>query len=120
MRIVLYGERPISWNKFYSGMHWDTRNKLAQVTHLLVRNELPVDATLFNVPVAITVTAYFKNRPQDPDNICAKLYIDGLIKRVIVDDSPQWVTSVTTRSRIDKENPRVEIDISEDKQKGNI
>ena len=110
IRLVLEGERPCSWNKFYSGMHWRKRATEADRVHVIVRAAIDPDTVqLFDAPAHITVTAYFKNRPLDPDNICAKLYVDGLTRWLIVDDSPQYVASVTTISRVDKARPRVEI-----------
>lgn len=128
MKIVLENERPISWNKFYGGMHWSVRQAEAQRVHLKVMWELqcmahlPSDMMLYKMDcspflfskrVDIHITAYFKNRPQDPDNICSKLYIDGLIGNVIENDTRQFVRKVTVQSEIDRENPRVEIEITE-------
>lgn len=115
MNIVLEGERCPSWNKFYSGMHWKKRASLANSIHekvfYAIKQQHP-HATIFNTPVIITVIAYFKNRPLDCCNITAKLYIDGLIGHVIEDDSPKYVKRVVIESRVDKENPRLEITIT--------
>jgi len=111
--ITLDDERPLSWNNLYSGkFHWSQRNAEANRVHLLVLAALDPDTVqMFTGPVAITVTVYFRNRPFDPDNICAKLYIDGLKDRIIEDDTPAQVASVTTVSKVDKERPRVEIEV---------
>ena len=77
----------------------------------MVRSELDPDLGVFESPVDITVTVYFKHRPLDPCNIPAKLYIDGLLGVWLEDDSPRYVSSVTTRSRVDRDNPRVEITV---------
>ena len=113
--IVLYGERPQSLNNWYSGQHWTKRKREASRVHSLVRAQLGGCKT-FTTPVCITVTAYFKSRPQDASNIVAKLYEDALIGYVLIDDSPQYVRSMTTESRIDRINPRVEIRVMEDGQ----
>jgi len=123
MKIVLNGERPISWNKMYSGMHWTKRKEEADRVHQLVwlavkgENWFPgwkdtVESGCAG-RVDIHITAYFKNRPQDPDNIASKLYIDGLVGHVIEDDTREFVRKVTVQSEIDKENPRVEIEVVE-------
>lgn len=114
MKVVLLDERPYSWNKFYSGRHWSSRNEYAKAVHLLtlaaVREQLPPDFVQFNELVCITVRAYFKSRPIDPDNIMSKVYIDGLVDAgVIKDDSMQYVGRVILESHIDKHQPRVEI-----------
>ena len=113
-KIILEGERPVSWNKFYAGMHWSRRREYAAGVHYLVK--LAARGTgggLFMEKVAITITVFFKNRPLDPCNIPAKIYIDGLLGTWLIDDSPRYVSSVTTRSRVDKERPRVEIVVEE-------
>ena len=109
MKIILPDEKVISWNILYAGRHWSTRQQEAKRVHALVKY-----ATLtkkrFKNPVAITITAYTKY-PIDADNIMAKFYIDGLKEKVIEDDNPKMVESVTTKSRVDKNNIRVEIEI---------
>lgn len=69
--------------------------------------------TTCNKRVEIEVVGYFDKRPLDADNICSKIYLDSLKGWLIEDDSPKFVDRVSTASRIDKENPRVEITLSE-------
>ena len=123
MKIILKGERPWSWNKMYSGVHWSKRKEEADRVHELVwaaiRGESWFPAWKDMVEsgwcgrVDIHITAYFKNRPQDPDNICSKMYIDGLIGNVIEGDTREFVRKVTVQSEVDKDNPRVEIEVLE-------
>jgi hypothetical protein len=117
LTIVLPGVRSPSMNEFYSTPHWSRRNKIAQDIHAVVRNRLremgigPGDTC--NNKVAITVVGYFDKRPLDSSNISAKLFEDALKGWLIEDDSPQYVESMTTISRVDKLNPRVEITLIE-------
>lgn len=111
MKIIFKNERPVSLNMWYSGIHWSKRKQEADRIHALCK--YTVKKNLFKKPVDIIITGYFKNKPLDPDNITSKLWIDGLKGRVIVDDTMQYVSSVITRSRIDKNEPRIEIDITE-------
>ncbi len=113
--LILPKEQPISWNKMYAGQHWSKRHTEAPRVHLAVRVELDPDWPMFDTPVAITVTAYFKNKrvQLDASNIPGKLYEDGLIGWLIADDNPQYVRSMTTVSLLDRNNPRVEIEIRE-------
>jgi hypothetical protein len=106
--IVIPGERPKSWNNFYAGMHWNTRREEANRVHSLVRAYLDPDLPLMG-RVDIEVVVYFANWPMDACNICAKVYIDGLIGWYIEDDALDYVRSVKTIPRIDKDHPRVEI-----------
>lgn len=113
--LMLLGEQPMSWNKMYSGLHWSKRQSEAERVHLAVRGALDPDEPIFDKPVAITVRAYFKNKrvQLDCSNIAAKLYEDGLIGWLIEDDRPQYVEAITTVSLLDRNNPRVEIEIKE-------
>jgi hypothetical protein len=114
LKIVLHGERPPSWNKFYAGSHWRERKQDADRIHLLVLAALNGRPARMVKPVEIVVTAFFKGRQFDPCNVPAKIYIDGLVQAgLLVDDTPRYVDSVTTRSRKDKDRPRVEILIRE-------
>ncbi len=110
VRIVLKDERPLSLNKFWAGVHWSKRKEYADRVHLLVRAAIdPKEISIFTEPVNITITAYFDKRPLDCSNVLGKPYEDALIGWVIENDSPKYVSSFTTKSRIDKENPRLEI-----------
>lgn len=111
MTITLLGERPWSWNQLYSGAHWSVRASEADRVHSLIRDQVKGFKVLEG-PVDITVTAYFRNKLQDADNILSKLYIDGMKGIVIKDDAPEFVRSVTTKSRRDLLRPRVEITIT--------
>lgn len=116
MTITLKDEKPKSWNLIYSGRHWSHRAEEAKRIHELVKRSSNVMATSSldgHPPVDITITAFFKGRQLDADNIASKFYIDGLKGWLIKDDSPEYVRSVTTRSMVDKDNPRVEIEIRE-------
>lgn len=116
--VVLFGERPSSWNDWYSGKHWSARRREAQRCHALVRSALDPDDRPFDQPVVVHVIVYFKDQPLDSCNIPAKLYIDGLLARgdwqdgarsLLWDDDMRYVVSTTTIPRLDQENPRVEI-----------
>lgn len=111
MKIVLAGERPVSWNHFYAGRHWTERHEEVARVRAVVLSAIGPKVVMFTVPVTIAITAYFSKRALDPDNICAKLYIDALCGRVLEDDTYRHVRSVTLVSRVDRKNARVEIEI---------
>jgi len=93
-----------SWNQFYAGVHWAQRRKLATLWHALVAEQVRGVGKLppFSSPVNIIVTRY-GSPAIDPDNICAKLAIDGLVRaRVLWDDGPMYVDGVTLYSRKSK------------------
>lgn len=109
--IVLEGERPLSWNKYWSGMHWSKRSAEKERVKMLVRAEIDPNCQMFDQPVEIRVKAFFKGRQQDCSNICVKPYEDALIGWLIKDDSPNYVQRVTTESHKDNKRPRIEIEI---------
>lgn len=113
MRLIIPNHQCPSWNGTYAGQHWAKRSAMANTLHWLTRAAIPAEAEAFTGPVAVTVTAY-RDRLIDPDNVPAKMYIDGLKGRLLDDDTPQYVRSVTTRClKCNGDKPRVEIDITE-------
>jgi len=109
--ILCIPDAPPSWNTFYAGAHHWKRKQLADKWHLLVRESALSAQKGQAIPRgqgAITVSVnYPDKRRRDPDNICAKLLIDGLVHAgILPDDSDQYVSSVTTRITRDKSLPR--------------
>lgn len=99
-KLILDNHKIVSWNELYSSPHWRVRKKTADDIHQLVKFEaLGQEIPTFNKKVKITITASKESHAIDCDNVCAKLYIDGLVGAgVIVNDSPKYVSCVTTRS----------------------
>jgi Holliday junction resolvase RusA-like endonuclease len=97
-----------------SKQHWSKYSKLKeQYTQLVALSahklpELP--------PADYTITWYCKNKRQDKDNIMAgqKFIFDGLMAaRKLKNDGWKQVRDVTHRFEVDKDNPRVEVEIKE-------
>ncbi len=112
--LVLLGEKPKSWNEYWSGVHWTKRKKERDRVHWLVRSVIDPDkAKIFDSPVHIYIYAYFKDKREqlDSPNIVNKPYIDALEGWYIVNDKPEHVPIVSTSSLLDRENPRLEIKI---------
>lgn len=66
--------------------------------------------------IDICITWYEPNRRRDIDNISGgtKFVLDGLVMAgTIPDDSQKHISSITHRFEIDKENPRVEVELEE-------
>jgi len=66
--------------------------------------------------VFLNITWYCKNRKKDPDNIAAavKFIWDGLVLGgVIENDGWKQNAGWTNRFKVDKKNPRVEIELEE-------
>lgn len=64
----------------------------------------------------ITITWYEPNRRRDPDNVSGgqKFILDGLVVAgVIKNDSQRYINSIKHMWGVDRENPRVEVEITE-------
>ena len=114
---VLFVEgEPAGWQKFYSGTHWSKRSNIAHDVHWLVKVAVmahkPIDP--FAGRVDIVCVGYYSGKRDDPDNLCDKLYIDGLRHAgVIKNDSAVYIRYTATRAELDNARPRVEIIIKE-------
>ncbi len=114
IRFTIAIPEKVSANKIYIGTHWAVRKKIADKFHEAIgRKKLTVN--MLDVPyLDIIFTFYFYNRPFDCTNcfFMAKCLEDGLIKaKIIKDDDPEHVQSVTCKSLVDKENPRIVIEL---------
>ena len=71
----------------------------------------------FKRPVKITYNFYEPNLRRDIDNICGfshKVINDALQKmKVIKNDNQKYVKQIRDNFRLDKENPRIEVEIKE-------
>lgn len=64
--------------------------------------------------VNITIIWYEPNEKRDPDNVQAgcKFILDGLVKAgTIPNDTRRYIKSITHIPELDRENPRVEVEI---------
>ena len=66
-------------------------------------------------PVRVHFIWYSINRRMDTDNIrWCKPILDGLVKAgVLPNDSQSWVREISDTFLVDKDNPRVEVEIEE-------
>ena len=71
----------------------------------------------FEKPVSVSIRWVEKDRRRDPDNVtfAAKFIMDAIVGAgIIPDDSQKWVRSITNEIAVDKDNPRVEVHISDE------
>ena len=64
--------------------------------------------------VALVITWYEPDHRRDPDNIMAgqKFILDGLVAAgTIPNDSQRYIQGILHRFRVDKQNPRIEVEI---------
>jgi len=114
LNVTLYGEQSKSWNTYYAGVHHTKRSKEAKRAHGLVVAKLAGCGVQFTSQVDIKVAVYRGNlRRFDSDNVVDKFYIDGLVQAgVLIDDSYQYVRWAASAIFIDKDNPRVVIEVT--------
>lgn len=73
-----------------------------------------LDGVQFNEPVILSFRWYEPNKKRDLDNICfaKKFILDALVKNgVLVNDSWEWVKGFTDEFFVDRQNPRIEVDM---------
>lgn len=115
MKIVLKGVPP-SLNAFAGRQNpWEYRKAKAEWTDavawaVLAAGKPPVPYH----KARITITYFFPtNARHDADNYAGKFLLDGLTKAgVIVDDDLKHITT-TIIGKVDKNNPRTEIEVEE-------
>lgn len=70
-------------------------------------------------PAALKITWYEPNAKRDVDNICfaTKFIQDALVKEgIIPNDSQKYINKVEHEVSVDKNNPRIEVEILESKR----
>lgn len=103
MTELIIREKIPSWNTFHSRAHWTKRKEVSDYWHKLIywscyEAKIPKFKKLW-----IVIESQSK-RPLDPDNICAKVIIDGLVQaKIIENDTPEFVKGVLLISKKSKE-----------------
>ena len=112
---ITINEIPPSNNKYMGNSHnFNEYRREKERWHWLIRGSLnkalkpqkPLERAIVNI------TYYFKDRRRrDPDNYSGKMLLDPLVREgILIDDSFDVVTLVLD-GKVDKENPRTEIEI---------
>lgn len=114
-KLVLEGERPPSWNNLWSGK-WrkDERSTEKTRMHFVVKAALSYNPPpeITDYPVFLLFRVYEAKRAIDYDNYILKGYTDTLVEcGVLKDDNPKYVRGGMVVTYVDKNNPRVEIEI---------
>lgn len=115
LKIVIPGELPdlntiIKASKShygaYSKLKKDNTNKVTWLAKKLPKMKC----------IDLEITWYCENKKKDKDNIAAgiKFILDGLVEAgTIENDGWKQINDFTHRFEIDRENPRIEVEISE-------
>ena len=88
-----------SMNKIYSGQFWARRREYAAMIHFLTEAAMKQAKVKDVMPGPVAVTVEYPECGIDIDNLSyfAKCVIDGMKKRIVTDDSPRYVRSLTQR-----------------------
>ena len=84
-----------------------------QVIAAIKEHKLP---KVKSYPITLEITWYEKDRRRDIDNIsyAVKFINDSLVEaKIIKDDSQQYVKSIINHIEVDRQNPRIEVEIIE-------
>jgi Holliday junction resolvase RusA-like endonuclease len=95
--------------------HWGGYRSMKEDNTEHVRLKL-LNAPRLEKPVEVTIRWITSNLKQDPDNLMAgqKFIFDGLVAaKVIPNDTRKWVKKITHEFGLDRQNPRVEVEVSE-------
>ena len=74
---------------------------------------------VYKYPVKLKITWYEPNKRRDIDNVTfgTKFILDALVrKEVLKNDSQKYVNGIEHEVLVDKENPRIEVEIIEGKK----
>ena len=95
--------------------HWSHYSKEKKKWTQMVRVEaLSQRIAPITQPVWVRSEYYSKNRRADPDGIriAAKYILDGLVEaNVLPDDSQKWIIGFVDRFSVDKDDPRIEVEL---------
>lgn len=96
----------------FSGAKMKSKNE--KIVHqAILENRLH---SIQNYPVELKITWYEKNARRDLDNVsfATKFIQDALVREeILFDDSQKYIQKLTHQVLIDKDNPRIEVEIKE-------
>ena len=99
-----------------SKTHWSKYKRMKDNYDAIVQYYVEQQRIKFFEAVKLNITYYRKDKRTDPDNIAAakKFIIDGLVSAgVLEDDGWKQVKGFKESWEVDKDNPRIEIELEE-------
>ena len=112
MKIVLH-ILPPTINRFIGRKNiWEYQSEKKKLNEAIRLGTIGINPNFKSCKM--TITYYFKDkRRHDPSNY-DKMLLDGLVEaHIIEDDNYGVIKEFTTKGEVDKENPRVEIEVEE-------
>ena len=116
-KIIIDGRLP-GINELVGQGHWAVYAKKKKTSETTVMWAIKAARVpVYNNKVTVKITCYEPNQRRDHDNVmggAAKIILDALKKSsVIIDDSPKWCKVEYGGVYVDKDRPRIEIEISD-------
>lgn len=96
----------------YAGANLKKTNEKA-VIFAIERQKVP---KWYNYPITLKITWYEPNLRRDVDNVtfAVKFILDAMVKSgVIENDSQKYVSAIYNTVKVDRDNPRIEVEICE-------
>jgi Holliday junction resolvase len=96
----------------YSANNMKKRNQKAIREAVRVAKLMPID----KYPISLKITWYEPNSRRDIDNVqfATKFILDAMVEmQIIKNDSQKYVSEISHTVTVDKENPRIEVEIIE-------
>jgi len=117
MRLELPDHKAVSWNKLYEQSHWTKRKQMADKIHktVWVYCQQQNIKKVKDYPLIIEVKAFYSTKHlRDADNICSKVYLDGLKQAgIIEDDDYRYVKRIEKEIIVGAEDNKVVIKTKE-------
>lgn len=114
MKIII-NEIPPTNNKYIGNSHnFNEYRREKERWHWLIKGAIngAQKPKLPLVRAIVNITYYFKDkRRRDPDNYSGKMLLDPLVKEGILKDDSFDVVTLVLDGKVDKHNPRTEIEI---------
>jgi len=114
---IIINEIPPTNNKYMGNSHnFNEYRREKERWHWLIKeaiNKAQKPKTPL-VRAVVNITYYFKDkRRRDPDNYSGKMLLDPLVKEGILKDDSFDVVTLVLDGKVDKHNPRTEVEIIE-------
>lgn len=115
-KFIIEGRLP-NLNDLLKGSHWAVSARAKKAAMESVQWYILQSKTKPVGKAQITITCYEPNKKRDEDNVLAgacKIILDALQRaKIIAGDGRKYIELVTKPVEIDRENPRIEVEIRE-------
>ena len=110
---ITINEIPPTNNKYMGNSHnFNEYRREKERWHWLIKGAIAQKPNTPFERAIVSITYYFKDkRRRDPDNYSGKMLLDPLVREGILADDSFAVVTLVLDGKVDKKNPRTEIEI---------